>query len=200
MGYSGHGYVVAEALQLCAYSAIFYAERNKNELNPFGLTYTGFERNNDFPWDSFDHFALGVGDNYIRDRIADDLVQKSKSILTIIHPEAKVSAHTKIGIGVFIARNSVINPMAQVDHYAIVNTGAIVEHECFVGQSAHIAPGAVLAGKVTIGAFSFVGANAVIKQNISIGKNSFIGAGSVVLRDVPDGITVAGNPAKVLRK
>jgi maltose O-acetyltransferase len=35
---------------------------------------------------------------------------------------------------------------------------------------------------------------------ITIGENALVGAGSVVTRDVKDGATVAGNPAKPIRK
>jgi acetyltransferase EpsM len=37
----------------------------------------------------------------------------------------------------------------------IINTSCIIEHECFLGDTVHIAPGAVLAGNVTIGERTF---------------------------------------------
>ena len=45
-----------------------------------------------------------------------------------------------------------------------------------------------------------IGAGATILPGITIGKNALVGAGSVVTKDVPDGATVLGNPAKVLKK
>jgi serine acetyltransferase len=97
---------------------------------------------------------------------------------------------------VMIAANATINPLATVGTGAICNTGCIIEHECVVGEFAHIGPGAVLCGNVKIGDGTFVGANAVIKQGITVGKNAMIGAGAVVVKDVPDGVTVVGVPAK----
>jgi acetyltransferase-like isoleucine patch superfamily enzyme len=35
---------------------------------------------------------------------------------------------------------------------------------------------------------------------VTIGENSIIGAGSVVLKDIPDNVIAAGNPARVIRK
>ena len=60
---------------------------------------------------------------------------------------------------------------AEIKKGVIINTGAIVEHECIINDYAHIAPGAVLAGSVFVGANSFIGANAVVKQGVKIGKN-----------------------------
>jgi len=45
-----------------------------------------------------------------------------------------------------------------------------------------------------------IGTGATILCGITIGAKAFVGAGSVVTRDVPDGATVAGNPAKPLVK
>ncbi|WP_409931603.1 serine acetyltransferase [Vibrio owensii] len=42
------------------------------------------------------------------------------------------------------------------------------------------------------------GANCCIIGGIKIGDDVTVGAGSVVVKDVPPGVTVAGNPAKIL--
>lgn len=43
-----------------------------------------------------------------------------------------------------------------------------------------------------------IGAKALILPGKNIGNNVVIGAGSVVSHDIPDGVVVAGNPAKVI--
>lgn len=45
-----------------------------------------------------------------------------------------------------------------------------------------------------------IGANVVIIGDIAIGSNVVIGAGSVVTKNVPENCTVAGNPARIIRK
>jgi acetyltransferase-like isoleucine patch superfamily enzyme len=95
-----------------------------------------------------------------------------------------------------ISANAVINPLAKIGNGVICNTTCIIEHECAVGDFAHIGPGAVLCGNVTIGSLAFVGAGAIIRQGITVGENAMIGAGAVVVKDVPNGVTVKGCPAK----
>jgi maltose O-acetyltransferase len=52
---------------------------------------------------------------------------------------------------------------------------------------------------VVIGNDVWLGGGAIICPGVTIGDRSVIGAGSIVTKDVPSGVVVAGNPAKVIR-
>lgn len=49
-----------------------------------------------------------------------------------------------------------------------------------------------------IGDNVYIGPNVCIVENVHIGNNSNIGAGAVVVRDVPEGVTVAGVSARII--
>lgn len=51
-----------------------------------------------------------------------------------------------------------------------------------------------------IGRDCWLGHGAIILNGVTIGDGSIVAAGSVVLRDVPPGVIVAGNPARVIRE
>lgn len=51
-------------------------------------------------------------------------------------------------------------------------------------------------GRIEIGEESFIGTGSIIMPGVKVGKNCVIGAGSVVTKNVPDGMVVAGVPAK----
>jgi maltose O-acetyltransferase len=50
---------------------------------------------------------------------------------------------------------------------------------------------------VRIGRNGWIGGGAIILPGVTIGDDVIIGAGSVVTRDVPDGATARGNPARM---
>jgi maltose O-acetyltransferase len=50
---------------------------------------------------------------------------------------------------------------------------------------------------VSIGRNTWIGGGAIILPGVSIGDDAVVGAGSIVTRDVPDGATVMGNPARL---
>jgi sugar O-acyltransferase (sialic acid O-acetyltransferase NeuD family) len=197
-GYSGHGFVVAEAAFLSNIKIDGYLEPDEVSPNHFNLEHLGFEMDPNFKWNTDNSFILGIGDNKIRHKLGKLILLKGRVLLNIIHPTTSITQMMEIGKGNFIARNASINPLVSLGDFCIVNTGAIIEHECKIGDAVHIGPGAVLAGSVSVGAGSFIGANAVIKQGVKIGCNVVIGAGSVIIRDVSDNLTIVGNPGRVI--
>lgn len=199
IGYSGHGYVVAEAALEIGIDLMGYSDTAAFSNNPFGLEYLGFEKNENFVgWELDVSFIIGIGDNTIRQKIANLVLSKRKELLTVISKSASVSKTATIGYGTFINRNVSVNALSVIGNNVILNTGCIVEHECVLGDAVHIAPGAVLAGNVTIGERSFIGANSVIKQGVTIGRDVIVGAGTVIIHDVPEGSKIVGNPGKYI--
>ena len=53
-------------------------------------------------------------------------------------------------------------------------------------------------GKIVLEEDCFIGKGAFILPNVRIGKGAIVGAMAVVSKDVPDGVVVAGNPAKII--
>lgn len=201
VGYSGHGFVVADAAISSLMNLKYYSEISMTKSNPYELIYIGFENDNLFKgWDSDCEFILGIGDNNIRQKIASLILSKNKKIQNVIHHTAAISKNVIFGSGNFVSKNVAINPLTVIGDFCILNTGCIVEHECTIADAVHLAPGAVLAGNVSVGERTFIGANSVIKQNVTIGKDVIIGAGSVIINDIPDGMKIVGNPAKEIKK
>lgn len=198
IGYSGHAYVVCEALELSGHKITGYCDKEEKSLNPYSLSYLGDENANSFLDKPRQVFAA-IGNNQIREKVIKKISTHHFTFINAIHPSAIISKKATIKKGILVAAITTINPFAKIGKGVILNTGCIIEHECKIGDFAHIAPGAVLAGNVTIGERSFIGANSVVKQGSKIGKDVIVGAGTVVINDLPDGVTAVGNPARIIK-
>lgn len=110
----------------------------------------------------------------------------------MIEDDVEIFPFSNIDCGTF--GDTVIESGAKIDHYAHVS------HNTRIGKNCIITAGAVFCGGSSIGANSWAGIGSIVKQNVKIGKDATLGMGSVILKDVEDGDTVAGVPAKSLRR
>lgn len=118
---------------------------------------------------------------------------------SVVHPSAIIASEVQFEEGIQIMAGVVVQSGSCLGANTILNTGALVDHDCTIGAHVHIAPGVVLSGTVRIEDEVHVGTGAVIIQGLVVGAKSVIGAGAVVLKDVPPCVTVVGVPGKIIR-
>jgi serine O-acetyltransferase len=98
-----------------------------------------------------------------------------------------------------IGRRAEFGPGFVLNHaFGVVINGAVkggknirLEHLVTIGTERNLAP--------TLGDNIYIGAGAKIIGGITIGSNVKIGANAVVVKDLPDGVTAVGVPAKIVR-
>lgn len=202
IGYSGHSYVINGILHALGIKTTGYCDSEEKKQNPLALTYFGKELSETgLRALTQNDFFIATGNNAIRRTIFNNLAIRNLLPINAIHPSSTIDHTVQIAShGVMVAANATINAFAQVGTGAICNTYSIIEHECNIGDFAHVGPGAVLCGNVAVGENSFIGAKSVVREGIRIGKNVVVGAGSVVVKDIPDNCKVIGSPARILIK
>lgn len=196
LGASGHGKVIADMALLLGYSdVVFFDDVWPRKSGVGRWSVIGTIETLLTSLDEFDAVAVGIGDNQIRLEKYAVLTASNAPIVTLIHPAAVVSDFAQIGTGSVICAGAIVNTDAILGAAVIVNTGATVDHDCRLEDAVHIPPGAHLSGNVHVGRCSWIGVGASVKQGIHIGSGVMVGAGAVVIYDIPDGVTVVGNPA-----
>lgn len=115
---------------------------------------------------------------------------------SLISPHARISPSATLGNGVCIQWRAHLSSNATLGNFTHLNVAANVMHDTAIGDYTTIAPDACVLGGVTIGSACYIGANSTILPGRKIGDGAIVGAGAVVTRDVPDGIVVAGSPAR----
>ena len=145
--------------------------------------------------------CVAVGDPALRLRLAGRAAAAGAAgFATLVHPRAWIAPRVTLGPGCQIMAGALVNAHASLGAHVILNLGSSVSHDCVLGDGVTLGPGARLAGGVTIGAATAVGMGALVLPGVSVGRDATIGAGAVVTRPVPDGVTVVGNPARVLQR
>ena len=136
-------------------------------------------------------FIVSIGNNKVRKEIVSRL---KSSFFKAIHPNAVISQSASINDGTVVMAGVVVNAEAHIGSHCIINTGAIIDHECCLQDYVHISPNTTLCGNVCVS-----GAGSTVIQGVKIGRWSQIGAGSVVVNDIPDGVLAYGVPCRVVR-
>jgi|AGTN01.2.fsa_nt_gi Serine acetyltransferase len=129
--------------------------------------------------------------------------------------ECRIGAGTIIGDFVEIGKTVVIRNRCRISNHAYICPGVTIEDDVTVGEKVNFIndryPRATnAAGRsatesdwelrtTTVKCGASIGSGAVILCDITIGAGAFVEAGAVVTKNVPDGATVAGNPARVIQ-
>lgn len=144
--------------------------------------------------------VIAIGSGHIRQTVVEKIerIVVNPNFPTLIHPTAMVSRLAKLGKGNQICAQSIIQPRAIIGDHVIINIACSISHDCTIGEFTTLAPGARLAGGVSIGNRTDIGIGAVVIPKVNIGSDCVVGAGAVMVRDIPDSVTAAGNPARLL--
>ncbi|MEZ7206969.1 acetyltransferase [Pseudoalteromonas sp. DY56-GL79] len=199
LGASGHGKVVAEIAELNGYKVDFYDDNSPSNTVVGAWITHGDTRALCQNLAQYDGIAVGIGNSLVRAEKMALLSSFDAQFPILIHPTAMVSRYASLGVGSVVMANATVNVFSKIDDGVIVNTGAVIEHDCVIEQFAHICPSASIAGNCHIGEHTWVGIGSCIKQQITVGGATTIGAGSVVVKNIPAGVTAFGNPARIAK-
>ena len=133
--------------------------------------------------------ANGVGgilDINVRINIFESMESAGFSFPSFVHPRATVELSAVMEDGVQVFANAYVGSEAHLQPRCMINTSAVVSHDCVIGMYSHIAPGTLLAGDVHVGARTLIGMGVTTAIGIKIGDNVRIGNGAIILADVPD--------------
>jgi sugar O-acyltransferase (sialic acid O-acetyltransferase NeuD family) len=148
--------------------------------------------------------AIGVGNDrnlFVRQKIRESILRLSPGggnrFPTIIHPSATVSRRASLGEGATFLSNAFCSNNARIGSHALVLQGTVIGHDTILGDYVTMSANIAMGGGVRIRDGAYIGLGAVVYPGITIGRGSRVAMGAVVIRDVPDGETVSGNPARV---
>lgn len=146
--------------------------------------------------------VFAIANSTIRKKLADKLESDGIGTLTVKADSVVVLDEVDVGEGAILCHFTQLTSNIRIGRHFHANIYSYVAHDCVIGDYVTFAPAVKCNGNVVIEDHAYIGTGAVIKQGIPgkplvIGKGAVVGMGAVVTKDVPPGVTVVGNPAKV---
>lgn len=132
----------------------------------------------------------GIGDIVPRLRIYERILAAGLKVPSVVHPRAYIEKSAVLAEGGQVFFNAYIGSDCRVGFGCIINTGAILSHDCVLEEYVNVSPGAILAGAVKVGARTLIGMGATINLGVKVGSGVRIGNSAVVKADVPDNTIV----------
>jgi sugar O-acyltransferase (sialic acid O-acetyltransferase NeuD family) len=143
-------------------------------------------------------YLCGLGMPGLKEKAIAPLVSAGAEFITFVHPCAILGARIKLGKGVVICPGAVLSTDIVLGDFAMVNLNTTMGHDAQLGMWSTLSAHCDLTGQVKVADRVFMGSRASVIPGKKVGSGSIVGAGAVVVTDVPAGVTVAGNPARIL--
>lgn len=126
----------------------------------------------------------------------------------VILPDARIGADCNICSHCFIEGDVIIGDRVTVKAGVHLWNGLRVGNDVFIGPNVTFMNDKYPKSRNTgfnclqtwVEDGAIIGGGATILPGVRIGAGAIVGAGAVVAKDVPPGVTVVGNPARVLNR
>ncbi|MDH1727642.1 NeuD/PglB/VioB family sugar acetyltransferase [Acinetobacter johnsonii] len=198
--------VARQQLQRLGISAKIYfiddsLQEQQNVNGHTALNYQSFKNLN-----AAQKFVLiAIANSQIREKLANQLFIDCIQLWSVQADNVVMMDNIEIDEGAALSPFVSITSNIKIGKCFHANLYSYIEHDCVIGDYVTFAPGVKCNGNIHIEDHAYIGTGAVIKQGtpdkpLVIGKGAVVGMGAVVTKSVPPGVTVIGNPARILEK
>lgn len=196
IGASGHGKVVADiAIKVNKWQSIAFLDDDQSIKTSMGLEVIGKAAGAFIYKDEADFF-VAIGNNVVREKIQEKLIEEGLNVVSLIHPSATIGTDVEIGMGTVVMAGVVINSSTRIGKGCIINTSSSLDHDNVIEDYVHISPSASLAGTVKVGKGSWLGIGSIVSNNVNICSGCKVAAGAVVVKDITESGTYVGVPVR----
>ena len=151
------------------------------------------------------YVQIAIANSRVREKIAQRLEADGIQLWSISADNVILMDNIQIAEGSALSPFVTITSNIKIGKCFHANLYSYVEHDCVIGDFVTFAPGVKCNGNIHIQDHAYIGAGAMIKQGtpnqpLVIGRGAIVGMGAVVTKSVPAGVTVVGNPARILKQ
>lgn len=146
---------------------------------------------------------IAIANSQVREKIANRLEADGIQLWSVMADNVVLMDDVQIAAGAALSPFVTITSNIKIGKCFHANLYSYVEHDCVIGDFVTFAPGVKCNGNIHIQDHAYIGAGAMIRQGspdqpLVIGRGAIVGMGAVVTKSVPAGVTVVGNPARIV--
>lgn len=205
-GASGYGKEVYPLLkdQIDTNAEIVFIDDGSKLKTLFGCRVLRYKDFLDLNKDNY-FVVIAIANGKIREKLTNQCLEDGIELFNIKSANVVQLENVRIEDGYILNPFVTLTSDVEIGKSFQANLYSYVAHDCIIGDYVTFAPSVKCNGNVMIEDFAYIGTGAIIKQGktnkpLIIGKGAIVQAGSFVTKNVPEGMTVFGNPAVELTK
>ena len=127
-----------------------------------------------------DQAIVAVGNNTVREKLMQQLIDAGFDMATVIHPRAFVSPSAVVRIGSAVMAGAIVGTEAQLGVGVIVNCGAVIDHHAKVGDFGHLGVSACMAGGAILGPSAWLQAGCALGYGVEVPAGAVLTPGTAL--------------------
>lgn len=151
------------------------------------------------------HINIAIANSAVRQKLVERCHADGVQFFEVRAANVVQLDDVQVGEGAILCPFVTFTSNIRIGQHFHANLYSYVEHDSVIGDFVTFAPGVKCNGNVVVEDHAYIGTGAIIKQGqpgkpLVIGRGAVVGMGAVVTKSVPPGVTVVGNPARLLIK
>ena len=145
---------------------------------------------------SIENFGFIQVYNEQRKKYVGIILGKGGNFISCVSDYAIINPTAKIGCGSFVGAYAIISADVKIEDFSVIHPFCNIGHDNKIGKYCEIESYVAIGGYSNIGECVTIHPHSTILPRVQVANHAMVGAGSVVIKNVQEGASVFGVPAK----
>lgn len=183
IGAGEFGRVVLEHVR-AQYDCAFLDDNLKNSVD--GIPVIGTTGRIERLYGDYKKLVVTIGNNSLRERLYNRAETAGFEFPNVIVPSAYISPHAKLGKGIVVLNNAVIQNNASIGDGTIINPGVEVRQDSTIGKYCLVYSNSVIRSLSYVGDRAWIGSTVTVSTGVTVGEDAIVEDGSTVKREMAE--------------